>query len=99
MSIQRLGSNDPSFHSQEIEKTAPARPATPAPAAGRGQAPRDEVSLSDEARALAAARDTVAAAPDVREDKVSAIKQRVEDGTYSVPSNVLARKLLDSHQG
>ena len=99
MSIQRVGSNDPSFHSAEIEKSAAAKAAEPTRATRRAQAPRDEVSLSSEARSLAAARDSVAAASDVREDKVSAIKQRVEDGTYSVPSNVLARKLLDSHQG
>lgn len=55
----------------------------------------DSVSLSDSARSLAAARDAVQNAPDVREQKVADIKQRVQDGTYSVPSRVLARNLLD----
>jgi anti-sigma28 factor (negative regulator of flagellin synthesis) len=35
-------------------------------------------------------------APDVRDEKVADIKQRVEDGTYSVPSHVLARNMIDA---
>lgn len=59
------------------------------------QAPRvDTVTLSANARAVAAAREAVQAAPDVRADKVAEIKQRVTDGTYTVNSSVLARKLL-----
>jgi negative regulator of flagellin synthesis FlgM len=54
----------------------------------------DSVSLSDDARSLSAARQAAQAAPDVREHKVAAIKQRVEDGTYTVSSRVLARNIL-----
>jgi negative regulator of flagellin synthesis FlgM len=74
--------------------------------AGRGQdadakqpkvAPAvDSVSLSDTARSLAAAREAVQNAPDVREDKVGDIKQQITDGTYSVSASVLARKMLDA---
>ena len=56
----------------------------------------DSVTLSDSARALAAARDVVQNAPDVRDQKVADIKQHLSDGTYSVPPKVLARKMLDS---
>ena len=56
----------------------------------------DSVTLSDSARSLAAARDAVQNAPDVREEKVAEIKQRVADGTYSVPARILARKMLDT---
>ena len=45
---------------------------------------------------MAAARDAVSNAPDVRDQKVSQIKQQVSDGTYSVPAKVLARKMLDA---
>jgi negative regulator of flagellin synthesis FlgM len=58
----------------------------------------DTVSLSDDAKSLAAARQAVESAPDVRDQKVAAIKQRVEDGTYSVPSRVLAQKMLGNQQ-
>lgn len=70
-----------------------------APAARRQHAAQrqntDSVSLSDNARSLAAAREAVQNATDVREQKVADIKQRVQDGTYSVPTRVLARKILD----
>jgi flagellar biosynthesis anti-sigma factor FlgM len=59
----------------------------------------DSVSVSDSARSLASAREAVQNAPDVREQKVADIKQRVADGTYSVPARVLARKMLPTEQG
>lgn len=59
------------------------------------QAPKaDSVNLSDSARALAAAREAVHNAPDVREQKVADIKQRVTDGTYQVSAQALAKKML-----
>jgi negative regulator of flagellin synthesis FlgM len=61
----------------------------------QGQQQTDSVSLSESARSLASARQAVQETPDVRTDKIAEIKQRVQDGTYSVPSKVLARKMLD----
>jgi|SRR5579864_9536040 len=58
----------------------------------------DSVSLSDSAKSLAAARDAVQNTPDVREQKVADIKQQISDGTYSVSSRVLARKMLANQQ-
>ena len=55
----------------------------------------DTVTLSEGARSLATARAAVQNASDVRDDKVAEIKQRISDGTYQVPTRVLARKLLD----
>jgi negative regulator of flagellin synthesis FlgM len=54
----------------------------------------DSVSLSSEARSLATSRRAVEAAPDVREDRVAELKQRIARGEYNVPPDVLARKLL-----
>jgi negative regulator of flagellin synthesis FlgM len=66
-----------------------------ASARARGQAhTTDTVEFSDTARSLAAARQVVDAAPDVRTDKVEAIKNKIADGTYQVPARVLARKML-----
>jgi negative regulator of flagellin synthesis FlgM len=59
----------------------------------------DSVEISDLARELAKARQAVDAAPDVRSDKVAAIKKRIEDGTYSVSPELLARKLLEGADG
>ena len=53
----------------------------------------DEVSLSASARAVAAARKSVASAPDVREERVQAIKAAISKGTYSVDVQQLARAM------
>ena len=42
------------------------------------------------------AKAAVAAAPDVREDRVAAIKAALANGTYSVSDEDLANKLLES---
>ena len=55
----------------------------------------DTVEISDRSRELARARQAAEDAPDVRADKVAEIKQRIEDGTYSVSPHLLAQKLLE----
>jgi len=63
---------------------------------GQRHAPRaDSVTLSDDARSLAAAREIVQQAPDVRAEKVADIKKQVDTGTYHVAAHVLARKMLN----
>jgi negative regulator of flagellin synthesis FlgM len=93
MSVSPLGG-------QERLRAAAAAAALRANSAGRGPnapgTPRqpDAVSLSATGRSLAAARKAVTDAPDVREDRISAIKAAIADGTYSVDSRTLATKLL-----
>lgn len=41
------------------------------------------------------ARDVVASQPDVRADKVAALKQQIASGSYQVDTRVLAAKMLD----
>ena len=100
-SIERLGHHEAArtyLQNAEIARAA-GQPATAKDADASAAGPRrsDSVSLSDNARWLAAARDTVQNAPEIRHEKVAEIKQRVEDGTYSVPAHVLARKLLEAN--
>jgi negative regulator of flagellin synthesis FlgM len=54
----------------------------------------DTLEVSARGRELAKAQQAVEDAPDVRADRVADIKQRIADGTYNVPADVLARKLL-----
>jgi len=56
----------------------------------------DAVHLSDAARALSSAKDSVSSAADVREDRVAALKAAIASGTYSVDSSQLARSILSS---
>ena len=63
-------------------KTAPEENAT------------DTVELSSRSLEVAFARKIIEAAPEVRQDKVAAIKARIEAGTYEVKNEETAAKLL-----
>ena len=100
-SIDRLQHNDAArTYIQNADVARSAAASANAQQSGKAQrhhqAPQtDTVTLSEGARALSAAREAVQNAPDVREQKVAEIKQRIGDGTYQVASSVLARKMLD----
>jgi negative regulator of flagellin synthesis FlgM len=101
MSIDRVNNQDAArAYVQNTDATRVAGASSVAQEGGkaalRSQAQSaDSVTLSESARALAAARDAVQNAPDVREQKVADIKQQVDSGTYQVPASVLARKMLE----
>jgi flagellar biosynthesis anti-sigma factor FlgM len=101
MSIERLGSQATEATRTYLHTAGSARTGRSDGDGDRdgstgGALRTDSVSLSANARSLAAARAAVLEAPDTRDARVSEIKQRVQDGTYSVPAHVLARKLLDA---
>jgi negative regulator of flagellin synthesis FlgM len=56
----------------------------------------DAVTISDSARAIAAATKAVGDAPAVREDRVNELKAAIAAGTYTVDSRRLASKLITS---
>ena len=56
----------------------------------------DAVSISDAARSIASARAAVVAATDVREDRISALKAAIADGSYTVDSRTLARSMAQA---
>ena len=60
---------------------------------------RDQLILSSAAKDAAAARSAVANAPDVREDLVGSLKQRIESGAYEVSADDFAAKLLGKYSG
>jgi len=68
---------------------AESRPEGPSPAHRK-----DRVSLSLQARELLKAQKALAAIPDVRADKVEAIKARIADGTYRIDSEQIAAKMI-----
>lgn len=88
-----LRSVDP-YNRTRVEKQPgdAAERAAQAPATPQG----DRVSLSGEAKLHAAARTEIAAAPEVRREKVDALKQSVGDGSYTVDTRKVALKLLSS---
>ncbi len=54
----------------------------------------DRVSVSNEARLRTEAYSTALSASDVRQEKVNAIKERVDSGEYQVDSRKVAEKLI-----
>lgn len=54
----------------------------------------DQLQLSTAGRDFQTAKSAVAAVPDVREDLVSSIKTRIDNGTYQVEASAFAEKLL-----
>jgi negative regulator of flagellin synthesis FlgM len=55
----------------------------------------DKISISEKALDLKMIKSKLNEIPDVREEKIKTIKEAVQNGTYHVPSRVLARKLLE----
>lgn len=59
----------------------------------------DRVSVSQNAVLLTEARRTAQATPDVRQEKVDALREQVTNGTYQVDTTQLASKLLAEEGG
>lgn len=58
---------------------------------------KDQLYISNSGRDYQLAKQAVAAAPDVREDKVAALKAQIDNGTYQVDSESFAAKLLKNY--
>lgn len=82
--------------------TGPATPQRVAPTPKSDAAPRQEapatdaVVLSEALHEVDRAKRALAALPDVRVDKVREVKPRVQDGTYKVDSQAVAKCLVDT---
>lgn len=58
---------------------------------------RDKLELSRTGNDYNIAKQIVAQTPDVREDKINDIKQRLESGTYNVKMEEVAEKLVNRY--
>lgn len=77
----------------DSRREKPAADASGEPRAGetgRG----DVVRLSDRARLIASAQELAGQAPEVREDRVNDLRERINAGTYSVSGKVVAESML-----
>ncbi|MBI4214353.1 MAG: flagellar biosynthesis anti-sigma factor FlgM [Chloroflexi bacterium] len=64
-----------------------------------GQPLGTQVEVSQEGRAINRARQLAAATPEVRADRVAALRAQIEAGTYRVDSRDLARRILEEISG
>lgn len=59
----------------------------------------DKVEISSFGKDLQIAKQAVAGASDIREDKVAEYKKRIADGTYYVSAEAFADKILAEYDG
>lgn len=59
--------------------------------------PAASSEISGKAKEAAKAKSVATATPDVREDKIAALKARIADGSYKVDSKAIADKMVDEH--
>jgi negative regulator of flagellin synthesis FlgM len=79
---------------KQNEKIAPAE-RNPEASAAQNQVPtEDKVDLSAQSKEMNKIHEVLNATPDVRTEKVEALKKQVESGQYEVNSNSLAEKML-----
>ena len=58
----------------------------------------DEVSISSFGKDYQIAKNALANVPDVRQDKVDSLKQRISEGNYNVSSEEFADKLIAAYK-
>lgn len=85
----------------QAENAAKAEPGrkTGRHASGAATSQSDTISLSPESRLRTEALATAARAPEIRQDKVDALKASVESGEYAPDSRQIAAKLLAEEPG
>lgn len=64
----------------------------------KAEASRDEVQISSFGRDYQIAKQAVAEASDIREDKVAELSAKVKSGNYDVGTNAFADKLLERYR-
>ena len=60
----------------------------------QGEARPDEVSISDEGKVMHRAMQALSSIPDVREEKVQSVRQRIQAGTYEASGKEIVRKVF-----
>lgn len=75
----------------DIRQKATARQSTTAGSEER----TDSAGITENARELGRARESVESAPDIRENRVRALRAAIANGTYQSDPEEVARRLLD----
>lgn len=77
-----------------LNEVEPSKPVEPASASSEVKS--DAVNLSPDARLVALAHQILAKMPEVRAEKVAALRQQVESGQYRVDSDRIASKMVEA---
>jgi negative regulator of flagellin synthesis FlgM len=86
--------NTPISIIQQYQKNEDPKAAVNKPAPQPEVNTEEKVSISTESRDAVMMRGIINNLPDIREDKVRELKDRIENGTYEVKSEDIARKIV-----
>ncbi len=75
-------------------KSAPSAKAPGAQEAAKAGVARDKVEISSQSRDLKKIHDVLARTPDIRSEKVAALKKAVAEGRYHVKAGEIAAKMI-----
>ena len=79
---------------QKYQKSDPVRNEGDKPVSGGAAIATERVDLSAKAKEFQRIRQIVDQTPDVREEKIQELKDRIESGNYTVDSGKVAAKML-----
>ncbi len=95
MTIRGIGPNENPYENLRIREDADVnRTDNRTGADGKTTPSGDGVSVSSDAKLLAAGFEEARKAPDVREDKVARLKELVASGKYTTDSRDIAQRML-----
>lgn len=80
-----------------VQQTTPSKAANPRELQGNGKTSSpegDRVDLSIRSKELKKIEEVLALAPDVRTERVEALKRSIEEGRYEVDSAALAERMI-----
>lgn len=61
----------------------------------KADAEKDKISLSGKAKEISELKTAIDQLPDVRTDKVDAVKHAIDTGTYNIDARKIAQKILE----
>jgi len=61
----------------------------------KADAEKDKISLSGKAKGISELKATIDQLPDVRTDKIDAVKQAIDTGNYNIDARKIAQKILE----
>ncbi len=93
MKIENNGSSELSRPEFMRPKPVEGSQTSGSSAVDRRENSRDQLALSERALLLSKAQGALAQVPDVRADKVQTARQALDDGTYAISYEKLARRL------
>ena len=79
---------------QQYQKNEAPRGANASDATQNPLMPEEKVALSAQAKEYRAVKELVDKAPEIREEKIQELQQRIDNGSYRVPAEDIAKKIV-----